>query len=125
MAGWVLQPGNPPRELQGRTGLQGPSSCLKPLVPLPLELFGWVRLVSLAWGRAGGGWLFPVSTPEEASPGLKLTSVCLGSLLVGSLFLGWVPFLFTPAPCCLLSSEGLEALVGYREKGRFRKEGRS
>lgn len=41
MAGWVLQPGNPPRELQGRTGLQGPSSYLKPLVPLPLELLGW------------------------------------------------------------------------------------
>lgn len=33
---------------------------------------------------------------------------------MGSLLLGWVPFLFTPAPCCLRSSEGLEALVGYR-----------
>lgn len=56
--------GNLPWELLGRTGLQGPSSCLKPLVPLPLEMLGWDRLVSLAWGRAGGIWLFPVSTPE-------------------------------------------------------------
>lgn len=32
--------------------------------------------------------------------------------------LGWVPFRFTPAPCCLQPSEALEAMVGLQEKGR-------